>query len=76
MDALAQRPTLSAQDFAKAFAAQNKGMVADGIRLNVSRDGALSEVWICMDRKYRYMACPPQQGGVRDRAQLRIEPRR
>ena len=75
MAALAARPTLSAQDFAKAFAAENKGMVADGIRLNVNRDGALSEVWICMDRKFRYMACPPQQGDVRDRAQLRIEPR-
>lgn len=75
MAALAQRSTLSAQDFAKVFAAENKGMVADGIRLNVTRDGALSEVWICMDRNYRYMACPPQQGGVRDRAQLRIEPR-
>jgi ribonuclease T2 len=28
-----------------------------------------------MDRKYRYIACPAQQGGVKDRAQLRIEPR-
>lgn len=75
MGELARRPTLSARDFATAFAAQNKGMVADGIRLNVTRDGALSEVWICMDRKYRYIACPAQQGGVKDRAQLRIEPR-
>ncbi|MBZ9648705.1 ribonuclease T [Sphingobium sp. 3R8] len=76
MAELAQRPTLSARAFAEAFAARNKGMVADGIRLNVTRDGSLSEVWICMDRKYRYISCPPQQGGVRDRAQLRIEPPR
>lgn len=76
MAALAQRPTLSAGDFRAAFAARNKGMVADGLRLNVTRDGALSEVWICMDRKYRYIACPPQQGGVANRAQLRIEPPR
>lgn len=76
MAALAARSSLSARDFAEAFAMQNKGMVADGIRLNVTRDGSLSEVWICMDRKYRYIACPQQQGGVRDRAQLRIEPPR
>lgn len=75
MAALAVRPTLSARDFAQAFAAENKGMVADGIRLNVTRDGALSEVWICMNRNYRYISCPPQQGGVKDRAQLRIEPK-
>lgn len=74
MTALAARSTLSARDFAQAFAAENKGMVADGIRLNVTRDGSLSEVWICMDRKYRYISCPAQQGGVKDRAQLRIEP--
>ncbi len=74
MTALAARPTLSARDLAQAFAAENKGMVADGIRLNVTRDGSLSEVWICMDRKYRYISCPAQQGGVKDRAQLRIEP--
>lgn len=76
MAALAQRPTLSAGEFRAAFAARNKGMVADGLRLNVTRDGALSEVWICMNRKYRYIACPEQQGGVADRAQLRIEPPR
>lgn len=76
MAALARRPTLSARDFATAFAAENKGMAADGLRLNITRDGALSEVWICMDRRYRYIACPPQQGGVRDRAQMRIEPPR
>ncbi|MFZ2996084.1 ribonuclease T2 family protein [Sphingobium sp.] len=74
MTQLAQRSTLSARDFAEAFATENKGMVADGIRLNLTRDGYLSEVWICMDRKYRYISCPPQQGGVMGAARLRIEP--
>lgn len=74
MAALARRETLSAQDFTRAFAAENRGMVADGLRLNLTRDGALSEVWICMDKRYRYITCPPQQGGVRDRARVTIEP--
>lgn len=74
MAALAQRPTLSARSFAQAFAAQNKGMSADMMRLNVTRDGALSEVWICMDRKLRYVRCPAHQGGVNDDTRIRIAP--
>ncbi|MEK7342914.1 MAG: ribonuclease T2 [Pseudomonadota bacterium] len=73
MAALARREVISAQDFRQAFAAANKGMVADGLRLNLTREGALSEVWVCMDKRYRYIACPPQQGGVRDRARVTIE---
>lgn len=74
MAELARRGALSAGDFRQAFATANKGMTADGLRLNLTRDGALSEVWICMDRRYRYIACPSQQGGVRDRARVTIEP--
>lgn len=76
MDALAQRPNLTARQFAQAFAAANPGMDADMMRLNISRDGALSEVWLCMDRKLKYDRCPTHQGGVNDGSRIRILPRR
>ena len=75
MQELAARPTLSAREFATAFAAANKGMSADMMRLNVSREGTLSEVWVCMDRKLRYSRCPAHQGGVNDATRIRIVPK-
>lgn len=75
MEALAARPALTARDFAIAFAAENKGMSADMLKLNVSRDGALSEVWVCMDRRLRYTRCPSHQGGVNDGSRISIVPR-
>lgn len=76
MEALAARPTLSARQFAEAFAAANRGLRADMIRLNVSRSGALSEVWLCMDKALRYTRCPVHQGGVNDGTRITITPRR
>jgi ribonuclease T2 len=75
MDALAGRPSLSARAFAEAFAAVNKGMSADMMKLNVSRDGTLSEVWVCLDKTLRYSRCPAHQGGVNDGTRITIVPR-
>jgi ribonuclease T2 len=75
MDALSARPTLSAREFATAFAAANRGMSADMMKLNVNRDGTLSEVWVCLNKALRYSRCPAHQGGVNDATQIRIVPR-
>ncbi|BBD98631.1 ribonuclease T [Sphingobium amiense] len=75
MAELAARPSLSARSFATAFAAANRGMRADMLKLNVNRDGTLGEVWICMNRQFRYTRCPAHQGGVNDGSRIAIVPR-
>jgi ribonuclease T2 len=76
MAALAARPTLSAREFATAFAAANKGMSADMMKLNVNRDGTLGEVWVCLNKALRYARCPAHQGGANDGTRIRIVPQR
>ncbi|WP_150290620.1 ribonuclease T2 family protein [Sphingobium estronivorans] len=74
MKALARRPTVTARAFAEAFAAANKGLRADMMRIAATRDNWLSEVWLCMDRRMRYTRCPAHQGGVRPGTVLKIAP--
>ncbi|KKW93346.1 ribonuclease T2 family protein [Sphingobium chungbukense] len=74
MKVLARRPALTARAFAEAFAAENKGLTADMMRVTATRDNWLSEVWLCMDRKLRYTRCPAHQGGVKPGTMLRIAP--
>ncbi|WP_375196991.1 ribonuclease T [Sphingobium sp.] len=74
MTGLARRKTLTVGQFAKAFAAANKGMRADMLRITTTRDHRLSEVWLCMDKVMEFARCPAHQGGARDSAGLRIAP--
>ncbi|MET0250412.1 MAG: ribonuclease T2 [Sphingobium sp.] len=75
MAALAARSGLTVGAFAQAFAARNRGMTADMVRLNVTRGGMLNEVWVCLDRQKRYARCPAHQRGSAATARLRITPR-
>lgn len=60
-----QMPHLRALSYGKptdatvraAFAAANPGMTADMIRLNVTNDGWLEEIWVCLDARMRRTAC-------------------
>lgn len=74
MISLARRDDLTVGTFAQMFAAANRGLEADMMRITTSRDGYLSEVWLCMDRKMRYTRCPAHQGGSPNEARLRIQP--
>ncbi|WP_176597590.1 MULTISPECIES: ribonuclease T2 family protein [Sphingobium] len=74
MTGLARRKTLSVGQFAQAFAAANKGMRADMMRVTTTRDNKLSEVWLCMDKTLEFARCPAHQGGVSNKARLRIAP--
>lgn len=74
MVALARRPVVTARAFAEAFAAANRGLRADMMRVTATRDNWLSEVWFCMDRKMRYTRCPAHQGGVSPETVLKIAP--
>jgi len=63
---------MPAQAFEQAFAAANEGMKADQLRLSVSDDGWLKEVWVCLDRKFNRKTCPPQVGGAARTTSVRI----
>ena len=63
MEALSRRP-LTAGGFAQAMARANPGLGADMMRVTATRQGWLDEVWICMDRRFRYARCPAHQGGA------------
>lgn len=62
MTALARRRDLTAGGFARAFAAANRGMTPDMVRLNVNKGGWLEEVWLCLDRDRRFARCEAGQG--------------
>jgi len=64
--------TMTAAAFQQIFAKANEGMRADQMRLNLSRDGWLEEVWICLDKRLERRACPAHQGGAPRTAIVRI----
>jgi ribonuclease T2 len=71
MDALSRAP-LTAGRFAVAMAAANPGLKADMMRVTATKQGWLDEVWICLDRRFRYRRCPVHQGGLSPSAALQI----
>lgn len=71
MDRLS-RGTLTAGGLATAMARANPGLGADMMRVTADRQGWLDEVWICMDRQFRYQRCPAHQGGLAKSARIRI----
>ena len=63
MEALSRRP-LTAGALASAVAALNPGLPANAIRVTATREGWLDELWLCLDRRFRYSRCRPGSGGV------------
>jgi len=74
MRALAARRDLTARQFAAAFARANPGLRPDMIRLSVNRRGWLEEVWLCLDTRFAWRACPATQGGTPPARRIRIQP--
>ncbi len=72
MNALSRRGALTAGDLASAMAAANRGMTADMMRVTATRDGWLDEIWICLNKAFRYTRCPVHQGGLSPRAPIKI----
>ena len=72
MAALARREGLTAGLLARAIATANPGIRPDMMRITATREGWLDEVWLCMDRRFRYAKCPAHQGGLNDSAKLRV----
>lgn len=71
MDSLSRAP-LTAGRFAAAMARANPGLGADMMRVTATKQGWLDEVWICLDRRFRYQRCPAHQGGLPAGAPLTI----
>jgi ribonuclease T2 len=64
MAALSRRETLTAAGVAAAIARENRGLAANMMRVTVTREGWMEEVWICLNRNFRYRRCPAHQGGA------------
>ncbi|MHA6719802.1 ribonuclease T2 family protein [Sphingomonas sp. RS6] len=71
MDRLSRGRT-TVGDFKRAFAARNRGIPAQAIRVTTTRDGWLDELWLCLDTRFRYTRCKPSSGGVADNTPLAI----
>ncbi|WP_114228257.1 MULTISPECIES: ribonuclease T2 family protein [Sphingomonas] len=71
MDALSRaQPTVG--QVKAAIAGANRTLPVDAIRVTLTGGGWLDELWLCLDRQYRYAACRPGSGGAPDSARVRI----
>lgn len=71
MDALS-RGDLTVGQFKARFAAANPGIPASAIRVTVTREDWLDELWLCLDTGLRYERCKPNSGGAADSNPLKI----
>ncbi|WP_333571232.1 ribonuclease T2 family protein [Sphingomonas sp.] len=59
-------------DFKRAFAATNRAIPAEAIRVTTTREGWLDELWLCLDTRFRYHRCEAGTGGAADDTPLKI----
>lgn len=71
MDALS-RGNLTVGQFTRAFAAANRGVSPNMIRVASNDRGWLTEVRVCLRRDFRPIRCPAFHRGTPDRNRLRI----
>ena len=71
MAALSRRP-LKAGALSRAIAGLNPGLPANAIRVTTTRDGWVDELWLCLDRRFRYQRCRVGSGGVTPGSDLQI----
>jgi ribonuclease T2 len=72
MNALSRRAGLTAGQFAAAVSRANPGLTANMLRITANRSGWLDEIWLCLDTRFRYTACPANKGGLATSARLKI----
>ncbi|QQV76150.1 ribonuclease T [Sphingomonas aliaeris] len=71
MNALS-RKSLTVGDFSAALSRANPRLPVTSIRVTETRQGWLDEVWLCMDKAFRYERCQPNSGGLPATADLKI----
>lgn len=64
---------MTAGQIRQAFLERNRGMTAEGLNVRV-KDGRLTEVWVCMDLKFKLAACRGGNG-TPDAAMVRVTPK-
>lgn len=72
MVALSRQTHATVASFAAAFAAANRGLRPDMLRVMVDRSGWLKEVRLCLGRTMRPRRCPLGEPGKPDQRPLRI----
>ncbi|WP_294088278.1 ribonuclease T2 [Sphingomonas sp.] len=72
MDALSRVRGLTAGQVAQALATANPGLSPAMMRIVANRRGWLEEVWLCLDRRFRYATCPAHQAGTPPDARVKI----
>lgn len=58
--------------FTAAFAAANRGMRPEMLRVKLSNGGWLEEVRVCLDKRFRPIPCSADTPGARSRQRVRI----
>lgn len=71
MAALSRQPLTVAQ-FKAHLARKNPGIPATAMRVTLTRQNWLDEVWLCLDIRLRYARCRPNSGGAPDAALVKI----
>ncbi|GGO97592.1 ribonuclease T2 family protein [Stakelama pacifica] len=72
MAALSRKRDLTAGQLARAIAAANPGITTRMMRLTADKRGWLQEVWLCLDTRLRYRACPAFEKSLPDDQPIRI----
>jgi ribonuclease T2 len=67
--------TMTAGEIRKAFLKGNRGMAAEGLNVRVNKENRLTEVWVCLDLKFKPAACRGGNGTPDDVA-VRVTPKR
>jgi ribonuclease T2 len=67
--------TMTAGQVREAFLKGNRGMTRDGLNVRVNKDNRLTEVWVCMDLKFKLAACRGGNG-TPDPVTIRVTPKR
>lgn len=66
---------MTAGQVREAFLARNRGLTREGLNVRVKKDNRLTEVWVCLDLKFRPAACRGGNG-TPDAVTIRVTPRR
>ena len=64
---------MTAGEIRQAFIKRNRGLTRDGLNVRV-KDGRLTEVWVCMDKGYKWAACRGGNGPA-DATVVKVTPR-
>lgn len=64
---------MTAGEIRQAFLSRNRGVRAEGLNVRV-KNGRLTEVWVCMDIKYKWAACRGGNGAP-DQAVVTVTPK-